>query len=87
MRTERELARVESPQWSVGGIDLLQTLLWDQIQLGDGYPIALAEAHEAAVVRQQDRMMFQSLLEQETSRRGYSPTMSEKTSAKISRQV
>ncbi len=87
MRTQRELARVESPQWSVGGIDLLQTLLWDQIQLGDGYPIALAEAHEAAVVRQQDRMMFQSLLEQETSRRGYSSSMSEKTSAKISRQV
>ena len=87
MRTERELARVESPQWSVGRIDLLQTLLWDQIQLGDGYPIALAEAHEAAVVRQQDRMMFQSLLEQETSRRGYTPSLSEKTSAKISRQV
>ena len=87
MKTERELARVEAPEWSLGRIDLLQTLLWDQIQLGDGYPIALAEAHEAAVVRQQDRVMFQTLLEEETLRRGYSSSMSEKTSAKISRQV
>ena len=61
-----ETARVEIPAW-VGEdqalLDLVHTCVVDQAEKGDGYPIALAEAHEQAVVRGPDREFFYKLLE------------------------
>ncbi|NNJ10810.1 DNA double-strand break repair nuclease NurA [Chloroflexales bacterium ZM16-3] len=66
MRVGRELARVELPQWVAQDseqVDLIHALVYDQAARGDGYPVALARAHEQAVVRSADRRTFQSILE------------------------
>ena len=87
MASDTELARVEIPQWSLGRVALLQTLLWDQIHLGGGYPLALAEAHEEAVVRAEDRQLFRQLLEDEALRRSIPDRVSSKSTAKRQRSL
>ena len=82
-----ELARVELPQWSLGQTELLHSLLWDQLQLGDGYPLALAEAHEEAVVRADDRNLFRQLLENEAMQRSTPGRTSAKSEAKRQRSL
>jgi hypothetical protein len=66
MRIGRELGRVEIPLWVArdsAAVDLIHTLVYDQCARGDGYPVALARAHEQAIVRGPDRRAFQRLLE------------------------
>ncbi len=68
-----EVARVEFPQWVAEDNDLLDTalsLMLAQVQKGFGYPVALAEAHNQAVVRGGDRTRFFMLLEQQMIRAG-----------------
>ena len=68
-----EVARVECPQWVVEDRDLFNTalsLMLAQVQKGFGYPVALAEAHNQAVVRGGDRIRFFTLLEQQMIRAG-----------------
>jgi hypothetical protein len=64
---------VEFPAWLTGDSALLnQTLaiVLAQINKGFGYPIALAEAHNQAVVRSGDRRRFFALLEQQLLKSG-----------------
>ena len=52
LRVDDEIARVEIPQWVAMDENLLNlthTLVLDQCQRGQGYPVALSEAHEQAV--------------------------------------
>jgi hypothetical protein len=66
MRVGRELARVEIPRWVAQDpdqVDLIHAIVYDQAARGDGYPVALARAHEQAVVRSADRRTFQRMLE------------------------
>ncbi|MEL6259749.1 MAG: DNA double-strand break repair nuclease NurA [Cyanobacteria bacterium J06626_6] len=68
-----EVARVEFPQWVVEDSELLDSalsLMLAQVQKGFGYPVALAEAHNQAVVRGGDRTRFFTLLEQQMVRAG-----------------
>ncbi len=68
-----EVARVEFPQWVVEDRELLNSalsLMLAQVQKGFGYPVALAEAHNQAVVRGGDRTRFFTLLEQQMIRAG-----------------
>jgi NurA domain len=68
-----EVARVEFPAWVAQDPDLLETALSltiAQVQKGFGYPVALAEAHNQAVVRGGDRTRFFALLEQQMIRAG-----------------
>lgn len=68
-----EVARVEFPEWVVKDSELLDTalsLMLAQVQKGFGYPVALAEAHNQAVVRGGDRTRFFTLLEQQMIRAG-----------------
>jgi len=68
-----EVARLEFPQWVVEAPLLLERVLGaclSQVQKGQGYPVALAEAHNQAVVRSADRAQFFALLEQEMVRVG-----------------
>ncbi len=61
-----EIARVEIPQWVAEDADLtdrVHRLGFDQARKGQGYPIALAEAHERAVVRGPEREAFFRLVE------------------------
>ncbi|HUT96636.1 MAG TPA: DNA double-strand break repair nuclease NurA [Dehalococcoidales bacterium] len=66
LRTDGEIARVEIPQWVAQSGDLLDLthgLVLDQCRRGQGYPVALAEAHEQAVVTGADRETFWQLVE------------------------
>jgi hypothetical protein len=68
-----EIARVEFPAWVANDRELLDTALsltMTQVQKGYGYPVALAEAHNQAVVRGGDRARFFALLEQQMIRAG-----------------
>jgi hypothetical protein len=68
-----EVARVEFPEWVVNDSSLLNSalsLMLAQVQKGGGYPVALAEAHNQAVVRGGDRTRFFTLLEQQMIRAG-----------------
>ncbi|MFA5317675.1 MAG: DNA double-strand break repair nuclease NurA [Dehalococcoidales bacterium] len=62
----QEIARVEVPAWVADDGDLLglaHTLVYDQCKRGHGYPVALSEAHEQAVVNAADRESFWRLVE------------------------
>ncbi|MFQ3629548.1 MAG: DNA double-strand break repair nuclease NurA, partial [Cyanobacteriota bacterium] len=68
-----EIARIDLPQWVAEDEVLLNSALsltLAQVQKGYGYPVALAEAHNQAVVRGGDRARFFALLEREMIRAG-----------------
>jgi NurA domain len=68
-----EVARVEVPAWVALDAEVLAmtlSLVVAQVQKGYGYPVALAEAHNQAVVRGGDRTRFFALLEREMVKAG-----------------
>jgi hypothetical protein len=68
-----EVARLEMPAWVAENPALRDhalSLTLAQVQKGYGYPVALAEAHNQAVVRGGDRSRFFRLLEQQMIRAG-----------------
>jgi hypothetical protein len=67
LKLEDEIARVEVPEWVATRPELLDfahSLVLDQCRRGQGYPVALSEAHEQAVVSGADREQFWSLVEE-----------------------
>jgi len=61
LRVDDEVARVEIPQWVATDkelLNLVHILVLDQCRRGLGYPVALSEAHEQAVVTATDREQF-----------------------------
>ncbi len=68
-----EIARVEVPAWVVEDSALFNqslSIMLAQVHKGYGYPVALAEAHNQAVVRGSDRARFFRLLEQQLIKAG-----------------
>jgi hypothetical protein len=68
-----EIARVEFPAWVAEDENLLNQALsitLAQVNKGFGYPVALAEAHNLAVVKGGDRTRFFALLEEQMIRAG-----------------
>ena len=66
LRVDDEIARVEVPRWVAMDenlLNLVHALVLDQCQRGQGYPVALSEAHEKAVVTGADRENFWQLVE------------------------
>lgn len=60
-----EIGRVEIPAWIAEDetkVDLIASMVLDQSQKGRGYPVAIAEAHEQAVVKGPDRDFFYHVL-------------------------
>ena len=88
LKGEEEMARVEVPSWVAQRkelVDLAHALVFDQVRRGGGYPVALAEAHEQAVVSAQDREAFWSLVGEVV---GYLPSAaSQKSQSKRTRWV
>ncbi len=73
LNTGGESARVEIPRWLYEEKELLGfslAVLLLQIRKGQGYPIALSEAHNMAIVRQADRLQFFSLIQEQLLRAG-----------------
>lgn len=68
-----EIARIEVPAWVAEDSELFDealSIMLAQVHKGYGYPVALAESHNQAVVRGGDRARFFALLEQQMIRAG-----------------
>jgi len=65
LHTEHEVARIEMPAYiaqSHNAVDHVMVMIRNQIEKGHGYPVALSESHEAAVIRESDRQFFRETL-------------------------
>lgn len=68
-----EIVRIELPQWVSANaplLDLVHAVAYDQAQKGMGYPVALAEAHQQAVVRGAERDLFYDMVTAAFRQRG-----------------
>ena len=67
IKLDGEIARVEIPLWVAEDkklVELIHSAILDQCRRGFGYPVALSESHEKAVVTGADREQFWRLVEQ-----------------------
>ena len=80
-----EIARVEVPDWLTGDPELLalsHAMLVRQCELGLGYPVAISEAHEQAVITGHDREEFRRMTLMLLEQRGLSTSESAKALSK-----
>jgi hypothetical protein len=85
-----EIGRVEVPRWvsrSPEQLDLVHSVVFDQCQRGRGYPVALQEAHELAVLSTSDRLLMEIAIERELARHGIVLTHTGKDGSKRGRFV
>jgi hypothetical protein len=89
LKTDEEIGRVEFPRWveERGLVDLLHSLILDQCRRGHGYPVALSEAHEQAVVNASDRQRFQELVEAALADHSFPTLTSAKSRSKRTRWI
>lgn len=67
LSSSHEIGRIELPEWLMQETELCEKMLSiiaDQIDKGSGYPLILAEAHEQAVIKNDDKIFFYELLSQ-----------------------
>jgi hypothetical protein len=82
-----EIIRVEIPKWVAEDgelVNLVHTLIFDQAKKGNGYPAALIEAHEQAVVKGKDRDFFFELIREALIKSDFKVTVSRKGLSKMS---
>ena len=80
-----EMGRVEIPSWVAEDEALLgmtHSLILDQCKRGPGYPVALMESHEQAVITTGDRRHFSNLVEDSLQDRSMPVFTSEKNRSK-----
>jgi hypothetical protein len=90
LNTGAEIARLEIPAWVAADTELLDrvhALVWDQAQLGRGYPVALQEAHEQAVLSMADRRLVEQTVERQLASQGIIVTRTGKDGSKRGRFV
>ncbi len=90
LKLDGEIARVEVPEWVAldkAKLELTHALVLNQCKRGQGYPAALAEAHEQAVVTGADRASFQQMLEMWLTEEGLPQSSSAKSRSKQTRWV
>lgn len=76
-----EIARIEIPKWvsqNPALLDFVHAMAYDQAEKGQGYPVSLAEAHEQAIIRGNEREQFYRLLEHLYVRQGLQVSISRK---------
>ena len=85
LNTGEEIGRIDVPHWVARDRELLElshALVHDQCRRGMGYPAAIAEAHEQAVVTGADRQSFRTLIEEALYRNRLPVFTSEKALSK-----
>ena len=85
VNVEEEIGRVEVPAWvalDAGLLSLTHALVVDNARRGAGYPVALQEAHEQAVVTGADREAFRNMVERALEERGLPVYTSQKQRSK-----
>jgi len=82
VHTGNEIGRVEIPAWIAQdecAVDKVAQIVIDQCIKGGGYPVALAEAHEQAVVKGPDREFFYHFLQKMGMERKHAQSISRKS--------
>ena len=90
VNTGEEIGRVEVPSWVAedeAALGMAHAMIVDQCGKGPGYPTALMEAHEQAVVTGPDRRLFAELVENALQDKGLVVYTSEKNRSKRLRWV
>lgn len=89
VRIDDDLARVELPAWAATSerVGRLHAALLAQSVDCGGYPRALQEAHELAVISTHDRELFARLLEAESARHGLHSPLAGKQRSKRRRPI
>lgn len=90
LKLEQEVVRIEIPAWVWDNnilLNLVHSLTVRQCVLGKGYPVALQEAHEKAVITGMDREAFRHLLETSLNSKQLPVNYSEKSRSKRIRWV
>jgi len=84
-----EICRLEMPEWSAAGpaLDLAHSGIVSQAEKGHGYPLAIQEAHEQAVINGADREYFAQLIEEMLTAEGLPTGTSQKARSKRTRWV
>jgi hypothetical protein len=85
LHSGNEIARVEIPQWVASNeelLDLGHSLIVEQCKKGQGYPVAISEAHEQAVISGSDRQLFHNMVQEALERQGLASYTSEKERSK-----
>lgn len=85
-----ETARLEVPEWVAQDpdkLDLIHAAVYDQCRRGGGYPRALTEAHEKAVIGVGERQQCERLVETALARHHVRSTPSQKQQSKRIRGV
>lgn len=80
-----EVGRVEIPNWVAQDpqtLDLVHSVVMSECEKGNGYPMILSEAHEKAVVRNQEKDLFYHLVEKEMHTAGVPFSASRKSLSK-----
>ena len=80
-----EIARIEVPAWVAQNERLLSighSLIVEQCEKGNGYPVAISEAHEQAVINGSDRYLFREMVNQALERQGINTYTSQKDRSK-----
>ena len=88
VNTRREIGRVEVPGWVAADealVSLCHALILDQCERGIGYPVAIAESHEQAVVTGPDRLAFRQMVDEALEVNGLPVYTSEKARSKRTR--
>ena len=90
IRLDGEIARIEIPHWVAEDeklVGLVHSAVVDQCRRGLGYPVALSEAHEQAVVNVADREQFWELVGQILGEDGIFLESSAKSESKRARWI
>ena len=85
-----EVARIEMPAWvgeDAAMLDLVHAVVYDGCRRGGGYPPALAEAHEQAVIRGGERDAFLRMVREALNEGGQPAAWSAKRLSKNRRAV
>ncbi len=85
-----EVSRIEVPEWVAVDetlLNLSHSIIIDQCHKGQGYPVCLSEAHEQAVVSNNDRASFYRLVDVFMARNNLTISKSAKSLSKITRWV
>lgn len=83
-----EIVRLEIPEWTnVEGINLAHSCIISQSIKGNGYPVALQEAHEQAVINGSDRANFDQLIYENLSSQSLPTITSQKSKSKRMRFI
>jgi hypothetical protein len=90
LHTGEEIARIEAPRWVMQDETMLGFLhgaVADQCRRGSGYPPALMEAHEQAVITTAERRLVEQMVEETLAAQGLDYVRSAKDRSKRERGV